>query len=431
MSLQIGRAGVNISLDDPSSWDRSGPNDINIGGDVIVSSVADGLTLSRQLTNLKDGRNELFVPYIHSGLSQSGIVQVQSCDVKSNVLSSVTGNWDFTLKAEKVRYWRRPRVAVLNISVDRSGAGTPAPWTAVPASATAINAPSVTTGFTARSGPTVEGFPTGLYVWDDSAVAGDVFSYQLDPTDWYDGAGWVYDARFDETQAVVVGEQWDWPLTSSALHFGITNGLVRVETGDNSGGLDNAIRTTMPVAATPTSWSTVHQNWGIYVEYPVASGTYNNVGKAPSSVSVLRNSPQEVAVRLVFDVRGVANEPIRVNVDLSLRRGARMCDVICSSPSGSFKYRIKPPGATAFSVAGAHYIQTANDADGNQAAGWTHQTRTAGSPGQMQTTTAGPYSSFSLGGVFGGTAATGIETALLLDNQFDSVGSETVRLVAP
>src|SRR5262249_27206689 len=149
-----------------------------------------------------------------------------------------------------------PRTSMLLGSKNRVGSsGSPIPWVAVPntgAGTQAINTSLISSGYIIRQGVNVQGYSSSSYVYTHASLDGSVQSFTLTPANWSTAACWVYDDRFDANSGaggnVVVGEEW--PFTN---RFAMTNGLLRVQTGDNP----YAFQIQQASSSSPGNWGSV------------------------------------------------------------------------------------------------------------------------------------------------------------------------------
>lgn len=188
----------------------------------------------------------------------------------------------------------------------------------------------------------------------------------------------------------------------------MSNGLVRVMSG---GG------------AAFTVWCWDAGAWRSAKSYaPAVSGT--NLTTIPE-FTVIRNDPEEVAIRLSYP-----GSPGRTQVDLSLRRGARLVVGVIKRHSAA-TLGIRRTAAEAATAVTGGLRATANDSDGNRML--LLSSRLLGT-----TDTATPYISkasvtqfdFAVGHEVDGSAAVAGDTAADLLNQMLAAGRESVRLVS-
>jgi hypothetical protein len=132
-------------------------------------------------------------------------------------------------------------------------------------------------------------------------------------------------------------------FTVSAASWELSNGLVRVAPGGGAGVFDVA-------AYTGGGWRV--KSWVLSL-----NGTPFSL---PSSVTVLREAPHVIVVRVLFDAA-----PGRFAVDVTLRRGSRFAEFyVQSTTAGTLRIGRT---ATEAGTTGTGYVRaTANDADGNR-----------------------------------------------------------------
>lgn len=190
------------------------------------------------------------------------------------------------------------------------------------------------------------------------------------------------------------------PHTSWELH----NGLVRVA-GAASG------------AVTVSAWDS-----GVWASAKGYQFTATSALTTTPEVSILRNDPEECAVRLSY-----ATAVGRVTVDLSLRRGSRFVTGVVKRHSAATLGVVRTAAEAATAVTGGLYA-TAADADGNRFVMGSTRTVTAATGTAAISKASVTSFDFFLGHEFGATPATGDAFADLLAQYIASSG-ERVRVV--
>lgn len=138
-----------------------------------------------------------------------------------------------------------------------------------------------------------------------------VIEYQAAPADWYDGAARVeVDFADDGTFHPIAGRQV--PNLPADARWRVNNGTVRVSIP--------AAASVMRLAAERWTGSV----WSTPKTFDVRRGSNNADHPAPSAVTILRNSPAEVAIRLVGSALVTTYSYI---VDVRLQRGRSWFEV--------------------------------------------------------------------------------------------------------
>lgn len=135
------------------------------------------------------------------------------------------------------------------------------------------------------------------------------------------------------------------PSSGNATAWTLTNGLVQVTPAASGGVLDIA-------AYTGGAWRT--KRWDVQV-------AARSVG-TPDTVTVLRNEPEIVVVRMLRDTN-----PGRTTIDATLRRGSRVVELyVQNSYSTTIKLALSTPEAGVTTSAAGALRATANDTAGNR-----------------------------------------------------------------
>jgi len=193
----------------------------------------------------------------------------------------------------------------------------------------------------------------------------------------------------------------------------VDNGLVRVQPRTSAG----TFRVT----------SYLVSGWGTPKVFDVKR---NGVSLgAASHVTVVRNDPCEVVVRLTWD-----HAPSRSTVDVAVKRGARHVSLTLQQANVAGPWRIDDNGAggtvTDQLTAAGYIAATSNDADGNRwVIGTTVAASAAGTFGFAATTPASVLVGF-VGVVRGGASPAAGDTAAQVNAQFLGTPGETERVIS-
>lgn len=253
-----------------------------------------------------------------------------------------------------------------------------------------------------------------------------VHTYAVDPADAYDGACSVVGTYAGVASQLCLGRSMS-PSTGSDLT--ISNGLIRAKF--SSGALQVQVYDT-------GVWETVGPGtWPITIAAQVG-GSYTWTWSTATRASILRNSPEQVTVRLIGSgTTSGTQESGRVWLDVTVQRGARHIAFNVLQDAGG-RVTVGPSSSIGCTTITGGLRQTSNDAKGNRyvlvgSAGYWGTNTTTGAINQ----TAGPggilryyYSApFAIGSELGGSGATGINVAQAVAYEWFAGRSETARVV--
>lgn len=318
----LGRVGLDVvanSVDAPATWEVSG-DDVRFTGVLRASSVADAKFLRLQLNGLINNPDEPWVPFTWSEdpTAWDMFVTVNSAKV-STVPMSLTAGW-FPFEVSMTRLAdaaHAPQVESRLCGGLRANAhgivlGTTVPWWATPDDATmdflglgAGGAGITVATRTADTGSMSVQYASGGIFLDDA------FTSYCSPADWYDGAAKIeLTGDNGSTWRAVTGTQ----IPNLATSWRINNGLVRVTYGGAAG-----LFTVQHYVG--GSWITA-KTYRIHTTAGATVGTA--ITRTPTTVTILRNSPECVSIRVGMEYSTSYRSPIYL--DLRLRRGALWVD---------------------------------------------------------------------------------------------------------
>lgn len=421
MSLSIGRAGLNPALVEVSRYEFDGGGQVKLSGWIRGSTSKDMLVAVReQMLGLVDNPDESVVPLVWTeDPSLDGFYRVRQVGMGSEPRMKLDSRsvvpWDATL--ERVSSYASPQFDSRLLHALRSGSAV----TSASASAIQGLAP-VTTVYRRGS--------TGLGDLDTRASAdGDVYvntwatntsqssaEWQAPPAGFYDGAAtierridggpWV---PFSGKNPVDVDPNTEWR---------ISNGLVQVVPSETIGGTNGTV--------TVASWG-----GSAYESATEIKAVWNSAqGDSFSGLTILRNSPEAVTIRLVG--ANISTNPVFATLDLTLRRGERMLQGVLRT-AATTTLNVGAPTSFLFmttAITGGVRL-TSNDADGNR---WVlcSALATAPSSGDVALVAASAtVLDFGFGHEIGGSGSSGIDTAQALSNQYAAYLSERVDVANP
>lgn len=416
-TLTIGRAGVDVLLSGPSNWNLSG-DDVTFAGEIHAATLADAQAAREQLLGHANNPDEPVVPISWSDDSTvAGFYRISDVKVTTVRASFDTFWFPFTVAARRILSYRSPLFeSTLTGALRTNSAGITAsnarPWIGV------LSADESSNALTAISPPGGTGFGTDApLLMEDGSYSrlghtGSVLTEMYDtrllitgqPSRWYQGAATL---KVGSPYRTVVGRQIE-----DSAYWQLSNGLIRVDSG-----------------VTPTSLAVWIEAWdgvgSAWVSRTAFIPTYDTTTAADfdftNALTVLRNSPEEVIIR----VRAQRNT-VSGTFDIGLRRGARYVTCVYNAPElGEENYGMFRGAATlATSVTGGIH-KTADDAAGNRwvLASSKAITKNLTNGGIYLTGAALTFDSM-IGIEFGGTTATGLNAAQDMIYQYHGAVSE-------
>jgi hypothetical protein len=318
MSLYVGR----VDLVDTATLSRS-RGALSITGDYIGASAAATALMRENIVWLEG----TIVPVTWSEDSTvDGFYRVVSCAVSYNPITVASYVFSYSIELEALPHHRAAEIEASCVGADRTnepgGGVTPVPWYAVPNEAVAVNYATGSITTDTRVGPggtafvmTGAGFYSRYARW--TIAAGSYLN--MAPKVQIGGV-------------TVVGRQ------STLTPFDVTldNGIVKI--GQATG--TNSFQATFP-AATASSWGTPF-GWDVGWWDGVSAVTVLDPD-AFYAARITRNDPQVCSVRWSWEASGLIT-----HVDISLRRGAVVAEVVCSQESAytNVKWAIQSSATT-------------------------------------------------------------------------------------
>ena len=242
---------------------------------------------------------------------------------------------DLTLDLERVQGFAAPLFEAIVLGGKRAGVAAAVAaqaWQSLPATVMGYENGTIT--------PTVETVATAdgnLTLFTDAVnkLFNARVEFYLPPASWYVGA-----ATLTVGGNLIVGRQ----CQNDPDGWMISNGIIRLSGVTDSG------------AIKLEHWSgTAWVEDGSYWFGQYGGGAQPLLTAPPLAITVLRNGPECVTIRLAYDAASiVTNARFAVNVDVSLRRGANCAEVYLST-RGAYRWMVKTEidYATAVSGGGA------------------------------------------------------------------------------
>ena len=312
---------------------------------------------------------------------------------------------DLTLDLERVQGYTAPLFESIVLGGKRAAVGagvTAQAWQALPAAVMGYENGVIT--------PTVETVATAdgnLTLFTDAA--NELFDarveFYLPPASWYVGA-----ATLTVGGNLIVGRQ----CQNDPDGWMISNGIIRLSGVANSG----AIKLEHWSGA---AWVGDGSYW--FGQY--GGGAQPLLTAAPLAITVLRNDPACVTIRLAYDAASiVTNARFAVTVDLSLRRGATSAEVYLST-RGAYRWMVKTPIVYATAVGGGG--AKADPANGAAIAYGNMEAIEPADPKVYALTANGTYVACGIGHVFGTVNASTVGT---FGSRYAAAQAERVLAVA-
>ena len=319
-TLKIGRAGT-LSEANLQQVDIKGGT-IRATGNLHLADGSDLTYAAEQIAAYVDSPDETFVPVIWgTGCPPGfdGFYRVQDVALGSTQADV----WSLDLTMQRVQGFAAPLFEAIVLGGKRAGVGTGVTaqaWQGLPATVMGYENGVIT--------PTVETVATAdgnLSLFTDTA--NELFDarveFYLPPASWYVGA-----ATLTVGGNLIVGRQ----CQNDPDGWVISNGIIRLSGVANSG----AIKLEHWSGA---AWVDNGSYW--FGQY--GGGAQPLLTAAPLAITVLRNDPACVTIRLAYDAASiVTNARFAVNVDVSLRRGGTSAEVYLST-RGAYRWLLRTP----------------------------------------------------------------------------------------
>lgn len=298
MTFSIGRQ----VLDDPETWPTSG-NSIALAGDYFASSVAAGVQARENLRWMVG----TVQPVVWTeDDTKTGFYRVTNVGTEDTEVTLDTGHFRWSASLEPLPHHRALEVEATCRGADRANApSTSVPWYAVPDETLSLNYGHGSLTLDSRDGVsgTVQVI-TGVSLHDRFV------RWTIDPANYLNMA-----AKVEFDGAVVVGNQ----STLDPMSVAISNDILKISIATGA----NTLQVQAPNGAA----------WGTAAGCDV--GFWNGASLTafdPDDLvacRVLRNDPELCSVRWMRYSGGVAR-----SVDVTLRRGAVIAEILISQESG-------------------------------------------------------------------------------------------------
>lgn len=311
MTIAIGRAGrdTGLTLNSPTYWSVSG-DEVDLVGALTASSLAKLVILRAQVNGLADNRDEPVVAVNWAGdVTVDGFYEVLDAQVPMPARGLAALKLDYRLRLRNLGAYPQIESRLLGALRTNSHSivvGSTVPWWATPTDATMDHVSGTSTATRTGDGGSIK----VAYTTNGTLLYDATPTWQCDASDYYDGAAKV---------EVTDGSSWyTWVGRNipgaTLLAWRINNGLVRVTYGGGAG-----LFTVQHYAG--GSWITA-KTYRIFDTTGAVAGVA--ISGTPQTVTVLRNSPECVSIRIGWEF--VAGYPAPIYLDLTLRRGSLWVD---------------------------------------------------------------------------------------------------------
>lgn len=421
MSLQIGRIGLaaanggdGYTLDDPSTITQNG-RALKLEG--VQSGTTDALLWLRdQFLGLVEDGAEPVIPVIFSSTLSSQldgyyrVVGAQADHPRGGLGASGSTNWMFwSVDLERIRDWRNPKVEISTFAgiVTNSHSVTDGSiWVGNPGG-TESYFHGYSLGLALTTNSNGDGFTQSL--WSTTEPAGTLatttpFTQHLyvPAASWYKGGCRIeYNVASGGTYYEVTGRR-PFPSADIVGRIRMSNGLVRV--------LPNTVGGVLTYWWDGSAWDGSYR-WD-QVRGASTVITWN-------SATVLRNTPEECAIRLASDVSGASLGP--VYLDLSIRRGSRnvIGYLVGGGYQSSFQFSVTPNATYAGTSITGGVRKTSNDGNGNRTFLVSNNGTTISTAnGSVAQASTGSPMLFAIGCEVGGSGASGLDVVAVQAAQF-------------
>ncbi len=440
MSVQFGRCGIDVALDEASSLSIgrrvgsssagrvAGEDDVTLSGWILTATQSDAFAARQQMLGHMDNQWEPQIPFLSGvDVDASGYLVPVSADVSSVLGVSYQGSGKYGFQY-RVTGQRTAASSMPRLQARLSGALRPNAHSAVLADTTpwhgyASSALGYAFGARGDTAATRVG-PGGTWnhLYSAQAYQDGFATWTSPPASYYDMAAYF---SAGSPLRTVVGRQFD--AATNRVLWEIGNGLFKIGPGSGTG----LLTFTMPVAATPSVWGTP-----IVLDVGWWGGAWFRFG-TPSitNVSVVYNAPELCIVRLTVTtlLAGVSSFYV---VDIAVRRGDRGAVVTVKAPVNR-KWGMGFNATTGCSQTlihgnGTGIRVTADDGDHNRMHIFTSAANTVDLVNGRCYNFAGTgQQTFYVVGEVGGSTSAVQDTSTTLQSNFFVAQNESQRVVLP
>lgn len=365
IGLTAAQGGDALTLGSPNRITQEGDR-LRVGGDFAVTA-AEGRTLAAQLSGYPTPYEDV-VPFTYDASDAASVLDgfyfVVSTSIDWVKLAAGLFSWDAQLL--RVPGWQAPLFEVkctgaLRSNVHSITTSTAYGWCAYPASATSVrfagaSSSTAVTEYGASSNNVIGLYATGTALYTETLL------YSVAAADFYDCACTIWTgSRVASSTApdvsghrLVVGSQ----VANAPTAWMISNDLVRVLPGPNAGEI--LVGQWQDSAHSPAG----ADSWTYKAYKLIKDGTTGTSVGDPDTITVLRNSPECVSVRVWFD----HGSQVASYTDLTLRRGSPVVEgvSVIVGTSATLAHGVGRYSTEATSSATGGIIATSDDANSNK-----------------------------------------------------------------
>lgn len=312
-NVELGGQGV-------QQWEGGGDT-ARLTGTFKGTTATHAGVVAYQVKGILENPDEQAVPFIASSAPLlTGFYRVTGGSIEQTPEMYRSFWFNYTLELERVPGVASPVIESRLVGALRSNAhsittASMVQWWATPTDAVMDRVASVSTASRTGEGSSVRlNYVSGSLVMVDATP-----TWQCAAGDYYDMAARVEVTYDGNTWLRLPGRQIGIAVAASNTGWRINNGFVRVTYGGGNG-----LLSVQHYSAAAGAWLTAKiyaLTIGVSPSTPVAMG-------AIQTITILRNAPEEVTVRLGLD-QSTAN-PVQVYCDLRLRRGALWVEGVVS-----------------------------------------------------------------------------------------------------
>ena len=289
---------------DVNGWQMDG-DEVRVEGFTEYGTYADAIAIRNQLVGYGLGKDEDVVPIVWDDRPENnGYYQVLGISTQEDTSRAPFGVIDWSMNLYRIAGFSAPLIEATVVGGTRTNTRqVESLWYfGVPGSARSFIEydPITTTFYPAQSEEReAEGGKTVLVYQGGQRIK----QYYVDPANYYDGAVTLTVGGYKVIGRRAKNAPGDWS---------INNGIFKIR-ADATGGVFRLIMNTYQ--PNTDTWSA---DWSVDVQgAPAAGSTADMV--APHTITVLRNSPEEVVLRFMT-TQAASKDPI--TVDMSVKRGS-------------------------------------------------------------------------------------------------------------
>lgn len=288
---------------DVNGWQMDG-DQVRVSGYTEYGEYGEAITIRNQLLGYGPGRDEDVVPIVWDDRPENnGYYQVLSISASEEPSRAPFGVIDWSMSLYRIQGYAAPLIEATVVGGTRTNTREmQSLWfIGVPGSVRQfVEYSPVSNAFFTRS-PEVRQCEGGTVAVFEGGQR--IKQWYVDPDAFYEGA-----ATIKSDDQIVVGRR----MSNNVEGWELSNGLFKVRLADGATGFRLSINTWQPGSA---SWSA---DWQVDLQGAAGLGSPADLS-VPHTITILRNSPEEVIVRFATTV-AANKDPL--SIDMSLKRGS-------------------------------------------------------------------------------------------------------------